>query len=143
MRNQSCTYLERLKKQDIIGLVHHSRNASFVKDESNKKAIRNRGWNLLNYQLLDRPELTCKKKNDAVTDTYINCNLHGVEAIEPSKLNFTNGVSQMMLDNLLNEMEHQRARNTALMESVEERHQESMNHFQTSTRMSAEIAFKA
>jgi hypothetical protein len=76
-------------------------------------------------------------------DAYINCNLHGVEAIEPSKLNFPNEVSQTMLDNLLDEMERRRARNTALMESAEERRQESMNHFQTSTRMSAGIAFNA
>jgi hypothetical protein len=133
----------KVEKQDIIGLVHHLWNASFAKVESNKKAIRNRGWNPLNYKLLDHPELTRKKKNDAVMDAYINCNLHGVEAIEPSKLNFTNGVSQTMLDNLLDEMERQRARNTALMESAEERREESMNHFQTSTRMSAGIAFNA
>jgi hypothetical protein len=54
----------KLEKQDIVGLVHRSWNDSFTKVESNRLAIRNRGWGALTYNLLDHPELK-QEKNKA------------------------------------------------------------------------------
>ena len=41
---------------------------SFANIVNSKKAIRNRGWNPLNYNLLDDPELNNTQEKDAVND---------------------------------------------------------------------------
>ena len=47
----------KIEQHDIVGVVHHSWNQSFAKVEGNKKAIAERGWGPLTYNLLDYPEL--------------------------------------------------------------------------------------
>jgi len=47
----------KIEQHDIVGVVHHSWNQSFAKVEGNKKAIAERGWAPLTYNLLDHPEL--------------------------------------------------------------------------------------
>jgi hypothetical protein len=50
------------KKTDIVGIVHRAFNVSFGSIVNSKKAIRNRGWNPLDYNLLDDKELRSKKQ---------------------------------------------------------------------------------
>jgi hypothetical protein len=45
----------KIEKHDVVGLVHHAWLYSFDKRDSNKKAISERGWNPLTYNLLDQP----------------------------------------------------------------------------------------
>jgi hypothetical protein len=47
----------RFVQTDIIPLVRKAWDASFAKSKSAKKAIAKRGWNPLNYRLLDHPNL--------------------------------------------------------------------------------------
>jgi hypothetical protein len=47
----------QVEKTDIVGIVHRAFEVSFGNIINSKKAIRNRGWNPLNYNLLDDKEL--------------------------------------------------------------------------------------
>ena len=47
-----------LKKTDIIPIINYCWDRSFARTITNKKAIAMRGWNPLNYVLLDSPEIS-------------------------------------------------------------------------------------
>jgi len=50
-------YACKVEKHDIMGIVHRAWIDSFARKESNKQAIRDRGWAPLVYTLLDHEEL--------------------------------------------------------------------------------------
>jgi hypothetical protein len=106
----------KVERHDIVGLVHRSWNESFAKVESNKHAIRNRGWGPLNSKILDHPELQQQKKRSIVDAAYNTCALNGKEPLDPQQLNLKEGVSGTLLENLLEQMQCQNSRNTALRE---------------------------
>jgi hypothetical protein len=46
----------KIERHDAVGLVHRAWMKSFAKVDSNQQAIAERGWNPLNYNLLDHEE---------------------------------------------------------------------------------------
>jgi hypothetical protein len=56
--------------------------------DGNKKAIADRGWNPLNYILLDHPELT-KERKKVIQDAYQLAALHGNENVPLDDLKLT------------------------------------------------------
>jgi hypothetical protein len=133
----------KLERQDIVGLVHRAWNESFAIVENNKKAIRNRGWGPLTYNILDHPELQQQKKNRIIEAAYITCAMNGMAPLDPNGLNLKDGISGTLLENLMEQMQRQRARNTALRDNEEDIRQEHLNNYERSTRMTAGIAFNA
>jgi hypothetical protein len=111
--------------------------------ESNKRAIRSRGWGPLNYNILDHPELQQERKRGVVEAAYKNCTLNGKEPLDPQQLNLSSGVSGTLMENLLEQMQRQNSRNTSLREQEQEICQEHLNIYERSTRMTAGIAFNA
>jgi hypothetical protein len=71
----------QVEKTDIVGIVHRAFQVSFANTVNSKKAIRNRGWNPLNYTLLDDPELNNTQEKDAVNHANNYCNLTGVNGV--------------------------------------------------------------
>jgi hypothetical protein len=51
----------------------------FARVESNKKAVAERGWGPLMYNLLDHEELNRKKDNMGINSAYQLAQLHGKE----------------------------------------------------------------
>jgi hypothetical protein len=50
----------KIEKQNIVGIVHYTWNASFARVETMKKAIASRGWHPENYILMDS-KVICRK----------------------------------------------------------------------------------
>jgi hypothetical protein len=52
-----------INQNNIVGLVHKAWNASFVREETNRKAVVHRGWGHrpLNYNALTHPEILATK----------------------------------------------------------------------------------
>jgi hypothetical protein len=73
----------KVERHDIVGVIHRAWNESFAKVESNKRAIRNRGWGPLNFTLLDHPELQQEKKRGIIDAAYNTCALNGLEPLDP------------------------------------------------------------
>jgi hypothetical protein len=73
----------KLERHDVVGLVHRAWNKSFARVDSNKKAIANRGWGPLTYNLLDHPELKQQNKKDIVEAAYNNCRMSNNNQLIP------------------------------------------------------------
>jgi hypothetical protein len=58
----------KIERHDVVGLVQRAWEHSFDWVDSNKKAIAERGWNPLTYNLLDDPELYREKSDVAVNN---------------------------------------------------------------------------
>ena len=59
-----------IRKTDVIPIVNYCWDRSFAKVKSNQKAIAERGWNPLNYYILDSPELNAStSSNETNTPT--------------------------------------------------------------------------
>jgi len=99
----------KIEKHDVVGLVHCAWLYSFDKRDSNKKAISERGWNLLTYNLLDHPELKKEKDNIAVKNAYQLTSINGKENIDPNSFNLDDGIAKTMVDKLLDHKIRQRA----------------------------------
>jgi len=72
----------QVKKTDIVGIVHRTFQVWFANIVNSIKAIRNRGWNPLNYNLLDDPELNNTQEKVAVNHANSYCDLAGVLPLE-------------------------------------------------------------
>ncbi len=59
-----------IDRHDVVGLVQHAWQHSFAKVESSRKAIAERGWNQLAYNLLDNSELYREKDDMAIKNAY-------------------------------------------------------------------------
>ena len=62
-------------RSDIIPIVNYAWAISFNNVPTNKKAIRDRGWDPLNKILLQYPEISCSKSS---SDTQHNLNNMGI-----------------------------------------------------------------
>ncbi len=133
----------RIDRHDVVGLVHRSWEYSFARKESNKKAISERGWNPLTYNLLDHPELKKEKDSFAIKNAYQLASINGKENIDPSCLNFDDGVAKTMMDKIV----EQKIRDRALEQAREEQREDIMARrletFNRCLRMTAGVAFNA
>jgi hypothetical protein len=134
----------RIERHDAVGLTLHAWNVSFARVESNKKAVAERGWGPLTYNLLDHPELTRKQDNTAVLRAYqLAHQLHGKEIVDPATLNLDVGPSRTAMDNIVEHRIRTRALNCARADQAEEIQAKRMEVFNTCLRMTAGIAFNA
>jgi len=134
----------RIERHDAVGLTLRAWNQSFARVESNKKAVAERGWGPLTYNLLDHPELTRKQDNKAIVRAYqLAHQLHGKEIVDPATLNIDVGPSRTAMDNIVEHRIRTRAINCAREDQAEEIQAKRMEVFNTCLRMTAGIAFNA
>jgi hypothetical protein len=60
----------KIERHDVVGLVHRFWLHSLAKVESSKRAIAERGWNPLTYNLIDHKELNRAKDNNLLDSAY-------------------------------------------------------------------------
>jgi hypothetical protein len=142
-RKQEMRLPFRIERHDAVRLTHRAWNHSFARVDSNKKAVVERGWGPLTYNLLDNEELTRKKDNKAVSSAYQLALLHGKENVDPSILNFDAGTSKTVMDRIVESKIRDRALNRARTEQVEAIQTQRMEVFHTCMRMTAGVAFNA
>ncbi len=122
----------RIDWHDVVGLVHHHAwEYSFAKKDSSKKAISERGWDLLTNNLLGHPELKKEKDDIAITNAYQLAAINGKENIDPSCLNFEDNIAKTMMDKIVEQKIRDRALEQARKEQQEDimaRRLETFNH---------------
>jgi len=124
-----------------VGIVHHAWNQSFAKVEGNKKAIAERGWAPLTYNLLDHPELQRTKNNHAVANAYKMCLLSGWMCADPAELNLDCGLAGTLMDKIVEHKVRERALNQTRCEHEEEQIQQNRELFNSCMRMTTGVAF--
>jgi hypothetical protein len=97
---------ERFYGTDIIPLVNAAWNDSFGNVLSSKKAITERGWNPLNYCLLDNPALQKNEMSEMSTSTSNN----NQPSVDPDTLQLTEGVPRELLDKIVDHTMMDKAR---------------------------------
>jgi hypothetical protein len=88
-----------IEKTDIMGLVTYAWEHSFSRKESNKKAVAERGWGPLNYNILLHPEINSAKKENVLTSD-----------INPDELNLTTGLSGTLTNKIVSFRNREAAR---------------------------------
>jgi hypothetical protein len=88
----------KIDYHDVVRLVQHDWQYSFAKVESSRKAIAERGWNPLAYNLLDNSELYMEQDDTAIKNAYQLAMIHGKET---SCLNLEGGVARTMMDKIM------------------------------------------
>ena len=91
-----------IEKTNIILVVCMAWRESFAIAVRNKKAIAERGWDPLNFILLDHPELKkAQELVNVVNSTYECLALTGTAPISPSDLNMDNGMAGTLMEKLV------------------------------------------
>jgi len=133
----------KIERHDAVGLVHRAWMKSFAKVDSNKRAIADRGWNPLNYKLLDHEELHRVKDNNAVKKAYELSEISGVMIPDPSNLNFSTGVARTMMDKIVEHKVREKALDTARKDQEAEFIQKRQEIFNNCSKMTAGVAFNS
>jgi hypothetical protein len=97
-----------IEKTDIIPLSNYSWKGSFARIKSNKKALSERGWAPLNYNLLLHPEIATTKprsteENATPTNPADSSLMRGIPThlLDPSDINLSSTRTLGVLDRLL------------------------------------------
>jgi hypothetical protein len=93
---------------------------SFMKVDSNQWAIAERGWNPLNYNLLDHEELHRIRDSNPVKKAYELSAINGVDVADPSNLNLSTGVARTMMDKIVDYKIRGKALDTAHKDQEED-----------------------
>jgi hypothetical protein len=133
----------KIERHDAVGLVHRAWLKSFVKVESNKRAISDRGWNPLNYNLLDHDELHRVRDNNPVKNAYELSAINGIDVPDPSTLNLSTGVARTMMDKIVDYKMREKALDTARKNQEEDFIRRRQEIFNTCSKMTAGVAFNA
>jgi len=133
----------KIERHDVVGLVQRAWEHSFDWVDSNKKAIAERGWNPLTYNLLDDPELYREKSDVAVNNAYLLASLHGKENVDPTNLNFSQGIAKTMMDKIIDHKVRERALEQARQEQREDIAQRRLDTFNRCLQMTARVTFNA
>jgi hypothetical protein len=131
----------KIERHDAVGLVHRAWLKSFMKVESNKRAISDRGWNPLNYNLLDHDELHRVRDNNPVKNAYKLSAINGIDVPGPSTLNLSTGVAQTMMDEIVDYKIREKALDTARKNQEEDFIRRRQEIYNTCSKMTAGIAF--
>jgi hypothetical protein len=129
------------KKTDIVGIVHMAFDVSFGSIVNSKKAIRNRGWNPLNYNLLDDKELNNREEQEAVNHAHQYLDLAGVLPMTHGESVSLEGASKSLLSRIVEHEIRQRARNELLTNNAEEIRLNKVAAFQEAKRLTAGVVF--
>jgi hypothetical protein len=133
----------KIERHDAVGLVHRAWLKSFAKVDSNKRAIADRGWNPLNYKLLDHEELHRVKDDTAVKKAYELSAISFVPIPDPSNLNFSTGIARMIMDKIVEHKVREKALDTAWKDQEAEFIQRQQEIFNNSSKMTAGVAFNS
>jgi len=133
----------KIDRHDVVGLVQRAWQHSFAKVESSRKAIAERGWNPLAYNLLDNSELYREKDDTAIKNAYQLAMIHGKENMDPSCLNLEDGVAKTMMDKIVEHKIRERALEQARNEQSEDIEARRLETFNRCLRMTAGVAFNA
>jgi len=90
-KKENAGLLGTIEKTDIVSLVSQAWNASFTRVDNNKKAVAERGWGPLNYNLLLHPEINLKKEKGFQLNS----------SIDPGDLNFSTGIAGSLTDKIV------------------------------------------
>jgi hypothetical protein len=112
--------LMQAEKTDIVGIVHRAFYVSFGSIVNSKKAIKSRGWNPLNYNLLDDKELNNGQEQDVANHAHQYCYLAGVFPMMHGESVSLEGASKSLLSRIVEHEIRQRARNEAVTNNAEE-----------------------
>jgi len=91
-KKENAGVIGTIEKTDIVGLVTCAWNQSFARVASNKKAVAERGWGPLTYNLLLHPEINLDKNSQSKMQH---------SNIDPSELNFTKGISGSLTEKIV------------------------------------------
>lgn len=80
-----------IEKTDIVSIVTYAWERSFARQSTNIKAVAERGWGPLNYNLLLHPEINLTNNN---TNRLVS-------AIQPEELNLTEGLSGTLTNKIV------------------------------------------
>ena len=138
-----------LKRTDIVPIVNYCWERSFQRTESNKKAIAMRGWNPLNYILLDSPEVASKEVVPPSPHPPPIVTVNTDEDTTLSSLsnndidiNFRDGLAGHCVLSLL----QQAAKDKECMENLQKRKESNktfFDHMKESKRLTAGVVFNA
>jgi hypothetical protein len=89
-----------INKSDVVKLVKEAWHVSFAREETNRKAVLQRGWGprALNYNVLLHPEiLPSKPKNSGqpITENSV------ISSLPATHLNLSNGLAGTLIDRIV------------------------------------------
>ena len=84
-----------VEKEDIVDLVSKAWDESFAHIATNQKAVAERGWGPLNYNLLLHPEIQLTSNQKSANRKNNN---QPASSIPPSGLNLSQGVNGTLVD---------------------------------------------
>ena len=127
-----------------MGNVHRAWIDLFARKESNKQAIRDRGWVPLVYTLLDHEELKQMKNEDAIKHAEEISMLlgHAPNGLEVGNLNLEKGIAGSAIDCIIEHRMREKARNKALIEHETEIIENNKEVFNNCLKMTAGVAFR-
>ena len=131
----------KIERHDAVGLVHRAWLKSFAKRESNQRAIAERGWNPLNYNLLDHEELHKTRDNNPVKTANELSAINGIMVADPTTLNLSSGVARTMMDKIVDYKIREKALETARKGQEEDFIKKRQEIFDKCSKMTAGFAF--
>ena len=133
----------KIERHDAVGLVHRAWLKSFAKRESNQRAIAERGWNPLNYNLLDHEELHKTRDNNPVKNANELSAINGIMVADPTTLNLSSDVARTMMDKIVDYKIREKALETARKGQEEDFIKKRQEIFDKCSKMTAGVAFNA
>ena len=125
---------------DIAGIEHRAFHKSFGKVQTNKQAMADSGWNPLTYVLLDHKELKKEKRSTTIDQAIENCTISGQQPISSlNDVNLSTGISATLLDKIVDNLNLERAPNTALEDQREEIRRQKVATFNESIWITAGV----
>ena len=133
------------RDSDILPIVKHAFVESFAKQSSVKNAVASRGWNPLNYALLDHPDIKSSMPKEWQTSE--NCDSASVVVT-----NQTNSVSQTDVASTIDTVNLQTGTSASLLDEIlkhEQKNEQRMKNIKDKAinqmeqaRISEEVRFK-
>jgi len=114
-----------------------------AKRESNQRAIAERGWNPLNYNLLDHEELHKTRDNNPVKNANELSAINGIMVADPTTLNLSSDVARTMMDKIVDYKIREKALETARKGQEEDFIKKRQEIFDKCSKMTAGVAFNA
>lgn len=130
---------QKFAPTDIIPLVKKCWDKSFGHCFNSKKAIANRGWNPLNYYLLDNKRLVKSNKQQPNVDVQVPLSLDGNTSINPLSLNTSVGIAGTYTDIIV---DHAR-RDTARMEGSRKKRLDKAANYDSIEQIGKVVAMRS
>ncbi len=141
-KQRQCFSCAKVETYKIINIVNAAWEKSFVHIQYNERAIAARGWNPLTRNLLDHPDIATSKENEPEEeiDSEQRTLGDGTHSIATS-LNFTAGLSNMVMVDILQNIDHEAVRKQ-IRESQTEG-QQAIDNLNQCKKLTAGAVFKS